>query len=351
MSTRTINVAITGQFVKKDSKNAGVMGEGNVTTLHITMDESWSGYGKRIVWRDANGENPVAVILYSSVDSGASDGLNYDTMIPSEPLALPGWCSFTLEGYKEQDGVHSVSMSVSDHLFVEESDSYYKPAEPTAPQALQLQAEIEKILSEVVEIVDDYNTWEVWDEQTEYDKRNKVSYNGSSYWCVTPNSGRNPETDVGNGVLGAYWMLIAKKGDRGDKGDQGIQGIQGIQGQQGPQGIPGNDGAQGKEGPRGETGPVGATGSPGKAGPKGETGPQGVPGEQGPRGEQGLTGPQGPQGPEGPQGPRGINGVAVSAEGQYAFNVNENGHLIVSYTGSEAPNFSVNENGHLILEI
>lgn len=131
---RIINVEITGQFVRKDSKNAGVMGEGNVTTIHITMDNSWSGYGKRIVWRDANGENPVSIVLMEP----ANNGLMFDTLIPSEPLALPGWCSFTLEGYKEKDGVHSVSMSVSDNLFVEESDSYYKPAEPTPSQTQQI---------------------------------------------------------------------------------------------------------------------------------------------------------------------------------------------------------------------
>lgn len=347
---RTINVEITGQFVRKDNKNAGVMGEGNVTMLHITMDDSWAGYGKRIVWRNANGENPVAVILYAPVSDG-DDRLSFDTRIPSEPLEFPGWCSFTVEGYTETEGVHSVAISISDHLFVEQSDSYYKPAEPTASQALQLQAEIESILSDVVKIVDDYNTWEVWDDQTEYEKRSKVTYNGSSYLCLKKNSGRNPETDVGNGVIGSFWMLIAKKGDRGEKGDQGIQGIQGIQGMSGPQGLPGNDGAQGKEGPRGQAGPTGATGSPGATGPKGSTGPQGQRGEQGPRGEQGLTGPQGPAGLQGEQGPQGLNGVAVAADGQYAFNVDENGHLIVSYTGANAPNFSIDKNGHLILEI
>ena len=34
---RTINVTVTGEFVRKDSKNAGVQGEANVTGLHIVM--------------------------------------------------------------------------------------------------------------------------------------------------------------------------------------------------------------------------------------------------------------------------------------------------------------------------
>lgn len=134
---RSINVEINGQFVQKDSKNAGVMGEGNVATLHITCDDSWSGYGKRIVWRNANGENPVSVILFET-DSAIADPLIYEVTIPAEPMALPGWCSFTIEGYSEVDGVHKVAMSVSDHLYVEQSDSYYKPAEPTPSQTQQV---------------------------------------------------------------------------------------------------------------------------------------------------------------------------------------------------------------------
>lgn len=75
----------------------------------------------------------------------------------------------------------------------------------------------------------------------------------------------------------------------------------------------------------------------------------GIPrGDVGPQGEQG---PQGAQGVQGPPGERGINGVAVAANGQYAFNVNEDGHLILSYTGEETPDFSIGENGHLILNL
>ena len=66
-----------------------------------------------------------------------------------------------------------------------------------------------------------------------------------------------------------------------------------------------------------------------------------------PSGPQGIQGPQGPQGIQGPPGPQGINGVAVAAEGQYAFNVDENGHLVLYYESGAAPDFSIGENGHL----
>ena len=138
---------------------------------------------------------------------------------------------------------------------------------------------------------------------------------------------------------------------RGPEGPQGPQGPQGIQGQRGPQGLTGPEGPTGPAGPegaQGKQGPVGPQGIPGQTGPQGPAGPQGEPGPQGPAGE---TGPQGPQGPQGPEGPRGINGVAVAADGYYAFNVNDEGHLILSYTGLTPPNARIDERGHLILEV
>lgn len=134
---RTINIDINGQFVRKDNKNAGVMGESNVTTLHITMDDTWRGYGKRIVWRNANGENPVSAVLFD-VDSLPSDPLVYDTAIPSEPMEIPGWCSFTIEGYSEDGDVHKVAFSVSDRLYVAEADSFSKLSEPSPSETQQI---------------------------------------------------------------------------------------------------------------------------------------------------------------------------------------------------------------------
>lgn len=63
---------------------------------------------------------------------------------------------------------------------------------------------------------------------------------------------------------------------------------------------------------------------------------------------QGDQGIQGVKGEKGEQGDQGLNGVAVAAEGVFAFNIDENGHLILSYTDEQPPNFTVNEEGHLI---
>lgn len=66
-----------------------------------------------------------------------------------------------------------------------------------------------------------------------------------------------------------------------------------------------------------------------------------------PLGEQGAVGPAGPQGAIGPVGPAGPAGTVVPADGLYGFSVNGDGHLILSYSGGEAPQFELKTDGHL----
>jgi len=324
---RTIQVQVNGNFIRKDSKNAGVQGEGNVTSLHIVFSEDWKSFSKRIVWRDAQGENPVAVLLENSVEKLAAGGeaLRFETVIPAEALAVPGWCSFVIEGFRDSDPT-AVAISVTDQLLVKVNDAYNAPAEPTPTQAQQLQAQLDAIVPQVEGQLKAFRSWGEWEREKEYDRENKVVYQGSSYFCLRPCAGVDPllDTAEGGGVTGRYWMLIAAKGD------------QGLQGAAGPQGAAGE---QGEQGPRGEQG---------LPGPQGETGETGAPGIQGPQGPQGIQGQAGPQGPE---GPRGINGVAVQTEGMVSFSVSEEGHLLCHYTGQEQPNYSIDERGHLCLEI
>ena len=310
---RIINVAVNGNFVRKDSKNAGVQGEANVTTLHIVLSDDWEEFSKRIIWRDAQGENPVSVLLFNSVEDlvKKKDPLVFDTPIPAEPLALHGWCSFTIEGFRDSNPT-AVSISVSDNLTVQVNDAYNAPAEPTPSQAQQLQTQIDTIVPQVSELVGNaidaleqaeeaVKLWEVWDEEKKYLPLNKVSRLGSSYICVAANVGVDPALDVaGENGQGDCWLLIASKGDKGDQGAEGPEGLQGIQGLQGQ------------------------------------------------RGEQGERGPQGVQGPP---GPRGIDGVSVQTAGMVSFRVTEDGHLFCAYTGDERPDYYINDQGHLCLRI
>lgn len=134
---RIIDINVTGCVATRSGKTAGTQGEGNVTTLHITLDDSWLGFGKRIIWRDAAGENPVVTLLFDP--SGTSDTLTYDALIPGEPLALPGWCSATLEGYTvDDDGTVQVARTVEIRLQVLINDGFYAPAEPSATEIAQI---------------------------------------------------------------------------------------------------------------------------------------------------------------------------------------------------------------------
>ena len=284
---RTINVTVTGEFVRKDSKNAGVQGEANVTGLHIVMSDDWEAFSKRIIWRNALGESPVAVLLYNSVEDlvAKKDPLTFDTAIPAEPLALEGWCSFTIEGFRESDPT-AVAITVTDHLLVKPNDAYTTPKEPTPTQAQQLQTQIDGIVPQVSTLVGNaiealeqaeeaVKVWETYDSAKTYLPLQKVSRLGSSYICKAACKGVAPELDVAGGVEGAHWLLIASKGDQGEQGAEGPQGKtgkQGIQGERGLTGERGVQGIQGIQGPQGETGAKGATGATGAQGPAGADG-------------------------------------------------------------------------------
>ncbi len=331
---RTINVAVNGNFVRKDSKNAGVQGEANVTHLHIVMSGDWEAFSKRIIWRDAQGENPVSVLLFHSVEDleAGKDPLVFDTPIPAEPLALAGWCSFTIEGFRDSDPT-AVSITVTDTLLVKVNDAYNAPAEPTPSQAQQLQVQIDGIVPQVSELVGNaidaleqaeeaVKVWTPWDSTTKYLPLQKISRLGSSYICTNANVGVDPALDAPMETgEGAFWLLIAAKGDKGPQGATGAQGAQGpmgATGDTGPQGGEGPRGPEGIQGPRGETGPRGEQGPQGIVGPQGALGPEGIqgsPGVQGPRGEpgargeQGLAGPPGARGEQGEPGERGPQGI------------------------------------------
>lgn len=89
------------------------------------------------------------------------------------------------------------------------------------------------------------------------------------------------------------------------------------------------------------------------------TGPMGPQGIQGNQGAKGATGPQGPQGIQGIQGPQGVQGergsdaVVTQANGNYAFQVRENGHLYVLFSDASAapPPVHINEAGHFIVRL
>ena len=156
------------------------------------------------------------------------------------------------------------------------------------------------------------------------------------------------------------------QGPKGDKGDTGAQGPagkdgkDGADGKDGQQGPKGDTGAQGPKGDKGDQGPAGkdgkdgADGKDGQQGPKGDKGaqgPKGDKGDQGPAGKDGKDGQQGPKGDKGDQGPAGKDGKdgrdGTDGRGVTAFVVNDEGHLIVTYSDGETADLGkvTGENG------
>lgn len=169
-------------------------------------------------------------------------------------------------------------------------------------------------------------------------------------WCPAGMVISEVSMDVGTG----FPSKSGEQGPPGEKGDKGDPGETPYIGENGnwwvgetDTGVAavGADGLQGPIGEKGEDGEPGKTPHIGKNGNwwLGET-DTGVT-------AAGADGQNGLQGPPGEKGEPGINGVAVATTGTYAFNVDENGHLIVMYTGDIAPDFSINSDGHLILNI
>ncbi len=66
-----------------------------------------------------------------------------------------------------------------------------------------------------------------------------------------------------------------------------------------------------------------------------------------------FTGPMGPQGQNGEQGERGADAVVTQANGAYAFQIREDGHLYVLFSDAAAdpPPVHINEVGHFIVRL
>lgn len=298
-----ININVNGQFISKSGKNAGGAGSGNSAALRITFGSEWDAFTKRIIWRDARGENETSVLL----SAGLTEEAAYTTAIPPEALKYTGWCSFTLEGYYSEFPQQAVR-SISDKLFVSYAEGAEDCAELTPPESMQLHEEFEQLLPSVKSLLEgteqklekeleQNSVWENFNEEKLYCPGNKVLYGGSSYLCKKETIGTLP----GNGDC---WQLIASRGIRGLRGLQGPRGIRGDKGDTGDKGEKGNDGEKGEKGEKGDT------------------------------------------------GERGPGGTVVPSNGFYSFSVDDSGNLIVSYPDAATkPQAELNENGELLLEI
>lgn len=148
---RIINVKVSGHHLSKDNNTAGARGEGNVTKLRITFDDSWYSFTKTITFWDAHGENPVYITLTTDFIENKAENMEvYLVPIPQEPLAIAGTLTFAIDGYMD----NKRQKSVYGELVVEDSPiTPQKPTDPTPTQAELLQSEIEGIKNTIQDAV------------------------------------------------------------------------------------------------------------------------------------------------------------------------------------------------------
>ena len=289
----TITVKVNGQFVTKNTKNLCAAGSSNLPDILFSFDESWRGFGKRVLWRDSKGENLTSIILVPKTD----DELTYVSAVPSTVTQSAGWCSFTIEGYYAKNP-EKVYKSVCDYLFVEYSDTGATIPLPSPGEVLQLQAEFENLMPEVNKLMEKTkeqinsfcnarSIWEIYDEKKLYRTGNKVTFEGHSYLCIKECCDVTPQNEE-------YWLCIAERGETGQQGNRG---------------------------------------------------PQGIRGDKGDKGEKGDKGDQGDKGEKGDKGDAGINGTCVPTNGFYSFSVDEKGDLWVHYPDEKNTPERRTENG------
>nr|DAP74340.1 MAG TPA: collagen alpha 1(VIII) chain protein [Caudoviricetes sp.] len=383
---RIISLSVEDMYIKYTGEAFGATGSHNAVTLRMTFGPAWEGTAKTAYFTDALGNTSVALVLgLDTLVDGA-----YEVDVPSEALKTAGVATITIKGVLVSGETTTKAITTAaGHFRVLDSelpDSAGNAGTITPSEKDQLQAEIDALApmftaykeaaetaasnakaSETAAAASAASAAGSAGAASESAKQAEQARSGaadsakaandSAERAETAETGANAaKSKIENMTVDAESLpagshATAEKENFDDsfhihfgipEGNVGPTGPQGMQGIQGPQGIQGNDGVQGPEGKQGVQGP---------AGPNGAQGPQGIQGETGPQGPQGPVGPRGPQGIQGLQGPEGPAGVTVPASGFYAFHVDENGDLILSYTGGDAPDFRIDDNGDLILTI
>lgn len=148
---RIIEITVKGSYIKKDTKNGGVLGEGNSKYMRIIFDEGWTGLAKKVTFWNAKGQNPVVRTLTADklTDILVSE-LDYTIPIPSEPLEFEGEFTYVIDGYEEGKRIRSLADTLEVNYAPMEENAG-EPVDPTPTQAEQLQSQIDTLLSDISE--------------------------------------------------------------------------------------------------------------------------------------------------------------------------------------------------------
>ena len=203
---RIIEVKVCGNYITKDSMFAGVRNESGVTQLHISFDDSWDKYGKRVVFWDACGENPVKVILTPKHQKGDRD---YYVPIPIEALGRAGNMTFCIYGYAGEGDNVTKQVTVSTHLEVKDSGEILAPVQPSYDELAQMQAQLATINDDIHKAI-----------------AARAAIENMSVSSQTLNTGEaafvEKTTISGEGEERVNLHFGLPKGDKGETGDSGV---------------------------------------------------------------------------------------------------------------------------------
>ena len=328
MEQNIVKLQISNEYIQGSGVSVGAVGSHYDVLLEMDFRPSavWAGTTRRAIFANALGENRTVIVLTTNLlEEG--QGEIYLVPVPQQAKDVAGECFLTVEGFVTDGSGKEIVRCVTEEarFRVLPSKLYTNDSAPVTPsQAEQLQAEIDSIKTTIVNAGISERNAKASEEAAAYSEQAaQTSKEFAQAFAARADASKD---EAQRQAAAAANYAAAAERSRAAITDMSVSaealptGLASVQKSKDPDGTYHLHFGL----PKGDTGSVGLRGP---AGPQGVEGPQGVP------------------------GPRGINGVAVAASGTYAFNVNEDGHLILNYTGDTAPDFSINEDGHLILNL
>ncbi|WP_295865136.1 hypothetical protein [uncultured Oscillibacter sp.] len=156
MEQRIVKLRISNEYITGSGVSIGTAGGHDDVLLEMDFRPSryWDGTTRRAIFSDALGENRTPIILTTDLLAEGQSEV-YLVPVPQEAKTAAGECFLTVEGFvSNADGKEIIRCVTEEARFrVLPSKLYVNDTDPVTPsQAEQLQAEIDSIKSDIVEV-------------------------------------------------------------------------------------------------------------------------------------------------------------------------------------------------------